>query len=75
MSSWKPSYEEPQDIPEEHVAEASHSAPLAEGSAESSNVPPEEAELVAPAQFNHTNSFYHAHLVKGLVWREKLSLC
>ena len=49
VSSWKSSYEEPQDIPEEHVAEASHSAPLAEGSAESSNVPAEEAELVAPA--------------------------
>ena len=49
VSSWKPSYEEPQDILEEHVAEASHSAPLSEGSAESSNVPAEEAELVAPA--------------------------
>ena len=49
-SSWKPSYEEPQDIVEGHdVAGASHAAPQVEIPVEPPNVSEEGAELVAPA--------------------------
>ena len=46
-SSWKPSYEEPQDSSEGAMTEASHSETLAESSAESPTVSGEEPECVA----------------------------
>jgi hypothetical protein len=47
-SSWKPSYEEPEDIRDEPVAIASPSAPSAQVAGASSTVQQEHAELATP---------------------------
>lgn len=57
VSTWKPSYEEPEDIRDESVATASPSAPPAQVPIESSNVPQEKAELVAPVGATASVSF------------------
>lgn len=48
VSSWKPSYDEPQDVSEVSVEETNDSLPSADSSECSSEVPEEEAELVSP---------------------------
>ena len=49
VSVWKPSYEEPQDVPEVPVAETNTSSQPADSLEVSPSVPEEGAELVAPA--------------------------
>jgi len=46
-SSWKPSYEEPQDVPEKPVVKTSHSEPHNDGPTETRVTQEERAELVA----------------------------
>ncbi len=57
VSSWKPSYEEPQDVPEVPVAETNTSPQPAHGLEVSPSVPEEGAELVAPASSTALASF------------------
>lgn len=49
VSSWKPSYDEPQDMPEVSVEETNDSLQSADSQEVLPDVPEEEAELVAPA--------------------------
>jgi len=57
VSSWKPSYDEPQDVPEVPVAEMNTSPQPADGIEVSPGVPEEEAELVVPASSTAPASF------------------
>jgi hypothetical protein len=48
VSSWKPCYDEPQNVPEVQSPEPSHSAQLADVPEVPPRIPEEETELVAP---------------------------
>ena len=49
VSSWKPSYEEPQEVPEVQLPEPNHSLQLADVHGVPPSIPGEETELLAPA--------------------------
>jgi len=49
VSSWKPSYDEPQEVPEVKLFKPRPSAPIADVPAVPPSTPGEETELVAPA--------------------------
>ena len=48
VSSWKPCYDEPQDVPAVQLPESIHSAQIADVPGVPPNIPVEEVKLVAP---------------------------
>jgi hypothetical protein len=56
VSSWKPCYDEPQDVPVVQLPETSHLAQIADVPGVPPNVPGEEAELVAPTSTGASES-------------------